>query len=144
MRKEWLQKKIRYMFQETAVPFTTAVPGTGSVLPSANEISSAFAQFFSQDFSVVFTAFFKIAIAAGAILAVLRLGYGGFMYMVSDVWSKKDTAKKIIQETVLGLALLLAIWVILFQIYPGLLNLDIFKVPTDNKITPTEEIDPKE
>lgn len=97
--------------------------------PSGSFVSTLFQ---NPDFAAIFSGLFKTAIAAGAILAVLRLGYAGFMYMTSDIWSKKDQAKKILQDTVLGLALLLAVWVILFQINPNILNLDIFKVPTEN------------
>lgn len=77
----------------------------------------------SAFFSVLFTS----AIAVGAILAVLRLGYAGFLYMTSDVWGDKQKATGIIQETVLGLLLLLAIWIILYQINPDILNLDILR-----------------
>ncbi|MBI2610641.1 hypothetical protein HYW60_01755 [Candidatus Kaiserbacteria bacterium] len=65
------------------------------------------------------------AIAAGAILAVLRLAWAGFVYMSSDLWTSKDRAKEIIRDTLLGLFLLLAVWLILYQINPDILKLEI-------------------
>ncbi|OGG58541.1 hypothetical protein A2765_02325 [Candidatus Kaiserbacteria bacterium RIFCSPHIGHO2_01_FULL_56_24] len=84
---------------------------------------------FNPDSSLAsfFSTLFYAAIAVGAILAVLRLGYAGFLYMTSDVWSTKQHATGIIQETVLGLLLLLAVWLILNQINPDILNLDILR-----------------
>ncbi|MBI4094122.1 hypothetical protein HY417_04110 [Candidatus Kaiserbacteria bacterium] len=71
------------------------------------------------------------AISLGAILAVLRLAWAGFVYMSSDLWSKKDVAKDIIQDALFGLLLLLAIWLILNQINPDILKLKIDIAPAD-------------
>jgi len=68
---------------------------------------------------------FFAAISLGAILAVLRLSWAGFMYMGSDLWSKKEHAKEVIQDTLLGLFLLLAVWLILNQINPNILKLSV-------------------
>ena len=65
------------------------------------------------------------AISIGAILAVLRLAWAGFRYMSSDLWGTKEHAKEIIRETLLGLFLLIAIYLILWQINPDILNLQI-------------------
>jgi len=71
-----------------------------------------------------FNTLFKTAIVVGAMLAVLRLGYAGFIYMTSDLPGMKGDAKGIIGQTVLGLLLLLSVWLILNQINPQILNLD--------------------
>ena len=74
---------------------------------------------------------FMGSLALGAILAVLRLSWAGFVYMSSDLWSSKGHAKEIIQDTLLGLFLLLAIWLILNLINPDLLKLKVEpKTPT--------------
>lgn len=65
------------------------------------------------------------AISLGAILAVLRLAWAGFVYMSSDLWSKKESSKEIIKDTLLGLFLLLAIYLILNQINPDILSLEV-------------------
>ena len=65
------------------------------------------------------------AISLGAILAVLRLAYAGFVYMASDLWTDKQKARDIIKDTFLGLFLLIAIYIILWQINPEILSLKI-------------------
>lgn len=65
------------------------------------------------------------AISLGAILAVLRLAWAGFVYMGTDLWGKKEHAKEVIRDTLLGLFLLIAIALILNQINPQLLQLKV-------------------
>jgi undecaprenyl pyrophosphate phosphatase UppP len=73
----------------------------------------------------LFNAAFKIAIAIGAILAVVRLVYAGFIYMSTDVFGVKNDAKEKIWGAMSGLFLLLAIWIILRQINPQILQLNL-------------------
>jgi hypothetical protein len=65
------------------------------------------------------------AIAIGAMLAVLRLAWAGFVYMGTDMWGKKEHAKEVLTDTLIGLFLLLAIYLILYQINPDILKLNI-------------------
>ncbi len=81
----------------------------------------------NQNLAQFFNTLFKTAIVVGAMLAVLRLGYAGFLYMTSDLPGAKSGAKGIIGQTVTGLLLLLAVWLILNQINPDILNLDILR-----------------
>ncbi len=74
-----------------------------------------------------FNTLFKAAIVIGAMLAVLRLGYAGFVYMTTDLPGSKSNARTIISQAVLGLLLLLSVWLILNQINPDILNLDILR-----------------
>lgn len=74
-----------------------------------------------------FNALFFTAIAIGAILAVLRLGYAGIIYMTTDVINIKGNAREIISHAILGLLLLLAVYIILFQINPDILELCILR-----------------
>lgn len=76
---------------------------------------------------------FNFAIVIGAIGAVLRLAYAGYLYMGSDMWSKKQEAKDVIGDVTLGILLLLGIWLILRQINPQILTLDALKVINENK-----------
>lgn len=71
---------------------------------------------------------FETALVVGAILAVARITWGGFIYMTKDSFPSKMDAKKIITDAVIGLVLLMSIWLILRQINPKILNLD-FTVP---------------
>lgn len=100
------------------------VPIGQQLADSASVLGNLFA---SNDLSAFFNAFFKTAIVAGAMLAVLRLGYAGFLYMTTDAFGEKGKAKSIIQDAVIGLLLLLSIWLILNQINPNLLNLNILQ-----------------
>jgi len=68
---------------------------------------------------------FNLAIVFAAILAVLRITYGGFIYMTSDIADNKSKAKSIIWNSVFGLLLLLSLVIILRQINPNILNLNV-------------------
>jgi hypothetical protein len=127
--KTTFKKAVRYLFQTNGVA-NLPLGGVGAAQQSPflerlfdpNNVSLA--QFFNT--------LFKTAIVVGAMLAVLRLGYAGFVYMTTDIMSQKQTARSIISNAVLGLMLLLAVWLILRQINPDILNLDILRsVPTN-------------
>lgn len=77
---------------------------------------------------------FTVAISFGAIAAVVRITWGGFLYMGTDMWDKKGRAKQIISDAVIGLLILLGIYLILYQINPDLLN---FNILNDFKTTST-------
>lgn len=79
----------------------------------------------SADLGSLMQKVFVGAISLGAILAVLRLAWAGFVYMSTDLPGSKSNAKDIIWDTLFGLFLLLAIWVILYQINPDILSLKI-------------------
>ncbi len=81
----------------------------------------------SSDLSSFVNGLFKFAIAVGAIGAVLRLAYAGYLYMGTDMWSNKSAARAVISDVTLGLLLLLAIWLILYQINPDILKLNALK-----------------
>lgn len=92
----------------------------------------------SSDFSSFINGLFKFAIALGAIGAVLRLAYAGYLYMgQSDMWSHKGEAKDIIKDVTLGLLLLLAIYLILYQV-----NRDILTLKALRNITPVKKTAP--
>lgn len=78
---------------------------------------------------------FTAALSIGAILAVLRLAYAGYIYMASDMWSSKSHAKEVIGDVVLGLLLLLSVYLILHQINPHILDLNVLQNIT--KVQPT-------
>ena len=75
---------------------------------------------------------FKFAIIIGAIAAVLRIAYAGYLYMFSDMWSQKGQAKEILADVTLGLLLLLSIYLILNQINPDILRLKALDVIKNN------------
>lgn len=75
-------------------------------------------------------------------MAVLRIAYGGYLYMGSaDMWGNKQQAKETIGDAIIGLLLLFAVYLILNQINPNLLNLnvksDITPIQSTTDGTPT-------
>ncbi len=102
--------------------FATFVPLTdSSQSPMLSNIYN------SNDLAGYINALFTTALSVGAILAVLRIGYAGYLYMGTDLWSKKGEAREILGDVTLGLLLLLSIFLILKQINPQLLNLDVLQ-----------------
>ncbi|PIR82532.1 hypothetical protein COU20_01895 [Candidatus Kaiserbacteria bacterium CG10_big_fil_rev_8_21_14_0_10_59_10] len=83
--------------------------------------------FSAQSLPELLNALFKFSISIGAILAVIMLAYGGYLYMADDLWTSKGKAREVIWNAVIGLLLLLAVWLILNQINPDLLNLNILR-----------------
>src|SRR3989338_7674098 len=101
--------------------------GTGGFVPlecfrGSEKLADACA---SPGLSVFLNKLFLGAMSLGAVLAVLRLAWAGFQYMASDLWANKQHAKDIIQETLLGLFILLGISLILNQINPDILKLNV-------------------
>lgn len=81
---------------------------------------------------------FRFAIGIGALAAVLRITFAGIKYMTSEVSvSSKQSAIEDIQNSVLGLLLLLSVVIILQQINPDLLDLDFLDNAKDLTITNT-------
>jgi threonine/homoserine/homoserine lactone efflux protein len=80
---------------------------------------------------------FQAAIRLGAVLAMLRIAYAGYLYMGSeDMWSTKSHAKEVFRDAIIGLLVLLAVYLILHQIDPRILNLQV-KGLNDAPSTPT-------
>ena len=101
--------------------------GTGGFVPlecfkGSEKLADVYA---SPGLSVFLNKLFLGALSLGAVLAVLRLALAGFQYMASDLWANKQHAKEIIQETLLGLFILLGISLILNQINPDILKLNV-------------------
>ncbi|MBI4093867.1 hypothetical protein HY417_02795 [Candidatus Kaiserbacteria bacterium] len=113
--------------QEQPADITTNCTGFGGFVPlecfqGSRKLTGAYN---TDDLGPFMNKVFVGAISLGAILAVLRLAWAGFVYLSSDLWTSKDKAKEIIQETLLGLFLLLGIWLILYQINPDILKLKV-------------------
>ncbi len=124
MKKETRKKLVRYFFQANGVA-NLPLGGVG-----AAQQSPFLARLFDPNtvsLAQFFNTLFKTAIVLGAMFAVLRLGYAGFKYMTTDLPGQKGNAREIISQAVIGLLLLLAVWLILNQINPDILNLDILR-----------------
>jgi len=89
----------------------------------------ALAQLFcSTDLSSMLNSVFQLSITLGGVLAILRIGYAGYLYMGrEDMWSTKQHAKEVFRDAIIGLLILLSIWLILNQINPDLLKLQFLQ-----------------
>ncbi len=94
-------------------------------LADANQSPMLQSIYNSGDLAGYVNRIFAVSISVGAIIAVLRIAYAGYMYMMSDLWTSKSRARDILGEVVLGLIILLGIYLILYQINPCILDLNI-------------------
>ena len=80
---------------------------------------------------------FLLTISVGAVLAVLRIIWGGFRYMTSEAVGDVKEARSIIVQAIIGLLLLLGIWIILNEINPNITNLNALSFsPLENVTSP--------
>jgi hypothetical protein len=130
--KKYLKKifsagAIGLLFQGTVVNFQ----GLTTSSNNTNALGGSLSGFFNNNGGTLasfFNTAFTMALSAGAILAVLRLAYAGWLYMgAADMWGSKQRAKTVIFDAILGLLLLIGIYIILFQINPCLLNLNVLQ-----------------
>lgn len=94
----------------------------------------------AHDLPTLLNAGFKVAISLGAILAVIQIAraglmYTGFLSYFEQIGSDKSKAKRVLNDAIFGLVLLLAVWIILYTINPDLLNLDILRNVKGNAIS---------
>ena len=106
---------------------TAAYAQTAGFAPLADSAQSPMLSgvYNSKGLAEYVNAIFTTALSVGAILAVLRIAYAGYKYMTTDAWGSKSEAKEILGDVVLGILLLLSIYLILRQINPDLLKLDV-------------------
>jgi len=112
-------------------------------VPLANVTGSKLGNLYggaSGDLATFIERLFGFALSLGAILAILRIAWGGYLYMTTDLWSSKEHAREVIRETVLGLLLLLAVWVILSQINPDILRLNVLETLKANPIPASSSV----
>ncbi len=98
------------------------------ITPSGQSVDAFGSMFGNQaDLGSVLNTLFVVAINIGAILAMFRIAWAGWLYMGSaDMWSEKQHAKNVFQDAIIGLLILLAIWIILNTINPDILNVSTF------------------
>jgi len=118
-------KGIRFLYQ---MPTFVPIGNGGQPGNSGDFNAKLFGNVESGDLTQMLTVAFQMALSVGAILAVLRIAYAGYLYMgQADMWSTKGHAKEVFQNAIIGLLLLFGVWLILNQINPDILQLDIFR-----------------
>lgn len=68
---------------------------------------------------------YVLAIAVGAIFAVIKIALAGVKYSMDDVITSKEEAKKDIKGVLMGLAILLIPFIVLNTINPDLINMNV-------------------
>jgi hypothetical protein len=97
------------------VPISPIPMGTGGQLAT------------SGCFGDYLNALFKLSISAGAALAAIYIGIGGFEYIFSEAMESKKDGKIRITHALMGLMILLLVTIILYIIGgPSVINLDLF------------------
>ncbi len=110
---------------------------TGGFVPLANSDQSPMLQevYKSTGLGEYINVLFKASLSVGAILAVVRIAYAGYLYMGTDMWGNKQKAREVLGDVTLGILLLLSIFLILNQINPQLLNLSVLNNKSANQIS---------
>lgn len=92
----------------------------------------------SSDFGAYINALYKLSIALAALLAVIKIIVAGVKWMLTDLISGKEDARKDIEGALLGLLIIIAAVVILETINPNLTKTTVFIAPAgeiDNSAT---------
>jgi hypothetical protein len=66
---------------------------------------------------------FNLLIALSAVVAVVRIVWGGFKYMTTDSWSGKKDGKKQVIDALVGLLMVLCTYLVLHTINPKLTDI---------------------
>jgi len=70
--------------------------------------------------SIYLNTIYLVIISLAGLFAVIKIALGGFQYMLTDIVTSKDNAKKDILGAVLGLIIILSTFIVLNTIYGGL------------------------
>lgn len=95
-----------------------------------------------ESFAGFIQAAFELSVIAAGMLAVLVLTIAGFQYMTSDAFTDKENAKKRIWNAIVGLLIVLGSYMLLYQINPNLVNLNVFTGSAPEDAPPSEPINP--
>lgn len=74
---------------------------------------------------------YLLVIVVGSLLGVMRLAWAGVKYSLSDVVTEKSDAKHAMTGVLMGLAILLIPFVVLKEINPDLVRLDVLREAQD-------------
>jgi len=91
--------------------------------------------FKNDDLSAYFNSLFNLALTIGAILAVIIIATAGIQYMTTDAFTGKTRGKERIQQAVLGLLMLLAVYLFFRTIDPDILKLNFSLKPVNVAIS---------
>ncbi len=78
---------------------------------------------------------FNIFLGVASVIAIVQFAFGGLMYMMSEAVTSKEEAKHRMTSSVWGILLILASYIILYQINPDILTTNIFGSCTWKKLS---------
>ena len=87
-----------------------------------------------SDFPIFIKTLYDWGIGIVGLLAFAQLVRGGIMYMISGAVDKKDSAKHIITDALIGLTLALASYLIVYTINPQLTTVNLGLEPLEVNI----------
>jgi hypothetical protein len=76
-----------------------------------------------------------LTVTIGALYGVVKIAFAGVKYSMSDIITSKESAKEDIKGVLLGLAILLIPFIVLKEINPNLVNLDVLSSAKSMKTT---------
>lgn len=113
-------------FAEEAVP--TFVPLVG--IPGVDA---------DAEFGTYINALYTLSISLAALLAVIKIVIAGVKWMLTDIVTSKENAKKDIQGALVGLLIIISAVVVLNFVNPKLTSTDIFLEPVATQTTTTPD-----
>lgn len=75
-----------------------------------------------SNFGVYLSNLYKLSISLAAVLAILQISFAGFKYLTAESFGQKTDAKSKIQNSLIGLVLILTSYLILNTINPDLIK----------------------
>lgn len=79
----------------------------------------------TTDFNTYFSGLYRLSMSLALVLAMFQLSRGGFEYLTTDAFGKKETAKETIRNALFGLVLILVSFLLLKTINPDLININM-------------------
>jgi len=105
----------------------TPAPGFAPLvdIKDSNKLQDLYQTGSKASLSTYINRLFFFMISLGGMIAVLQLARAGWLRMGGDNWGNIKQSQEIISNVIIGVLLLLSIWLILYQINPCILKLDI-------------------
>ncbi len=117
-----LKKQLNKIYAPMALLLVPAWSSAADYVPLAGKIPGLNN---TGDLVSYVNALYKVILMLGVVLSVLVIAYAGFEYMTIDVAMKKSGAKTRIRQALTGLLMLLATYLVLNQINPDIVKLDL-------------------
>lgn len=115
---------------EAAQPFKSITPRLGTSIPgleltdATKEESEVIVPFLAQYINAVY----RYGVTVVLVIAIVMVVYGGFRYLVGSSLGDIQTGKKIIQDALIGMLIVLGAYMLLNTVNPSTVNLSVLKL----------------